>query len=512
MRPKAVPISVRAGSPSPRHHPPTRHPVRSSPIAAWLGTLIIAILPVVLIVPLFGTAASPTPTLVVSPDHTTAGTVVLVRGDGFAPRAHGEIAFDGAPGRSPKFRADDAGRFALQLNVPVGAAVGDHIVSAVTKGLRSSDAAALTALPTAVLHVMAAAPTAIPTPAPTSVPTRTPIAVPTAAPTAAPTGAPTSVPTSAPTAAPIVAPTTVPIATPVPAATLVPAPTPQPHHGPDPLTCAGYPEPRVFLEAQGWWKGNGVTSHVGANAPVGAHVHVGTCFPWGQPVSGVVEFDVRIMLHDNPGELYRLRPQVWYEGGDSVQNEVFYGQTFAEPDVTLWQHVAIDTTQIPYDGFQEMRFFTEVRHTDGADQYASTGWHLLLTNGRPVNHYKPDSQAAQFTEGRGWYEGDANYTNARWEDVALTQPVSGIWSPDLQMTAGSGGASVTFHGLYIDPNFHAGSQGIVIKAGLGSWDGPIAIDTRTLSNGLHKLVLRADASVADGTNSGLIVVPFIVQN
>jgi hypothetical protein len=217
------------------------------------------------------------------------------------------------------------------------------------------------------------------------------------------------------------------------------------------------------------------------------------------------------MLHDNPGELYRIRPQIWYDGGNSVQNEVYYRQTFEESDVTIWQQVQINTNVVPYDGFQEVRFFTEVRHTDGADQYASTGWALDVRNGNPVNHYKPDAQAPEFTEARGWYEG-ADYTNARWEDLALTTPVSGVWSPDLKMTAGSGGEPVTFHAVYVDPNFHAGIEGIIIKQGAGKWDGNVPIDTTTLSNGPHRLVLRADATISTGTNSGLLVIPFIVEN
>ena len=493
MRPKASPISVRAGIPATRGPVPTHYRVLSHPLAAWLGTLIIVLLPVALIVPLFGVVANPGPTLVATPDQTVAGAVVVVSGDAFPPGARGHISFDGRLGGFPKFEADAAGRFALQLNVPVEAAAGDHTVSAEIKGNRGSDAVDSTAAPpTTVLHVAAATPVAIPTLAPTAVPT----SAPTLAPAATPTSAPTT-PTSAPVA---------------PAATPTVVVTPEPHHVPDPVTCAGYPEPRVFLEAQGWWKGNGQESLVGANGPMGSHVHVATCFPWGQTVSGTVEFDVRIMLHDNPGQLYRLRPQVWYEGGYSVQNEVHFLETFGGGNGTIWQHIAVDTTQVPYDGLQEMRLFTEVRHADGASQYVSTGWQLLLSNGQPVNHYKPDGQAAQFTEGRGWYTGEAAYTNARWDDFALDQPVSGIWSPDLKMTAGAGGATVTFHGVYVDPNFHAGSEGIVVMTGLGKWDGPVAIDTWTLANGPHKLVLRADATVSNGTNSGLIVIPFTVQN
>lgn len=272
-----------------------------------------------------------------------------------------------------------------------------------------------------------------------------------------------------------------------------------------PTVAAG---PCVFMEAQGWWKG---TTGIGANEPFGSHVHVGTCFPWGVPVSGTVELDVRILLHDNPGQLYRIRPQIWYDGGNVVLNEVYYRTTFPTGDGEVWQHISLDTTRVPFDGLQELRLFTEVRQPDGKVQYVSTGWALDIRNGKPVNHYKPDAQAPRFTEGRGWYTG-ANYTNSRFEDPAFQTPVSGLWTPDLKMTAGSGGVSVTSHAVYIDPDFHNGSSGITVKSGLGKWDGDVAIDTTTLTNGPHKLVLRADAAISTGTNSGLLVIPFVVEN
>ena len=68
----------------------------------------------------------------------------------------------------------------------------------------------------------------------------------------------------------------------------------------DPLTCAGYPEKRVFLESQGWWGPMPVTGRVG-------HVHLATCFPHAQTVTGVITLDVRVMLHDNDGVANQLR-------------------------------------------------------------------------------------------------------------------------------------------------------------------------------------------------------------
>ena len=33
------------------------------------------------------------------------------------------------------------------------------------------------------------------------------------------------------------------------------------------------------------------------------HIHVGTCFPHAQKIAGVVRFDVRVIMHNNPGTL-----------------------------------------------------------------------------------------------------------------------------------------------------------------------------------------------------------------
>ena len=85
------------------------------------------------------------------------------------------------------------------------------------------------------------------------------------------------------------------------AGVLVAAPSAQAEPNPD--TCEGYPEPRVFVEAQGWW-----VQEPGDNGDHFGHIHVGTCFPLFQTVRGTVGFDLKFQLHDNPGQLFRVSP------------------------------------------------------------------------------------------------------------------------------------------------------------------------------------------------------------
>ena len=58
---------------------------------------------------------------------------------------------------------------------------------------------------------------------------------------------------------------------------------------PDPLNCTGYPEPRTFMESQSWWE-----QTAGKSGTEYGHVDVGTCFPFGQTLTGNVNFDVRV--------------------------------------------------------------------------------------------------------------------------------------------------------------------------------------------------------------------------
>jgi hypothetical protein len=332
------------------------------------------------------------------------------------------------------------------------------------------------------------------TPPPTSTPIGT--AIPskaTPAPTntsASPTQAPptpTLIRTSAPTATPVS-----PSATPTGSGS-----------GPNRLTCSGYPQTRVFLESQAWWlrtPGQDGTDH--------GHIHIGTCFPYAQRISGKVEFDIRLILHDNPGKVHVVLVDVQTDNGTTNLVNLPISFTCSDETCEMWVHVTADTTKVPHDGRQEFRFRAKVSEPDGTTMFPTTGWQAYLANGKSVNDYR----SSDLTIARGWYT-DAEYTNAALKsDLPLT-PVSGVWSFKVSLKPGSGGIPVTYHHVLLDANFHGGIPGTVLKKGTGPFEGTITLDTRTLVNGPHKLLLKADADAAPGsTNSGVLVVPFVVQN
>ena len=260
---------------------------------------------------------------------------------------------------------------------------------------------------------------------------------------------------------------------------------------PDPLTCSGYPEPRVFLESQSWWTLPG-------RDPDGEseHIHLATCFPHAASVSGVVEFDVRVMLHHIKGTLNLVRAAI----GSDVVTKLPLSVRCATADCTYWYKLKVDTAAWPYDGRQELRLTANVERDDGNRQYQSTGWQVYFANGKPVSHYR----SSDLVIARGWYDQGYGYANATFEAPFLTGPVSGIWRPRLSFTKSR-------HFVSIDAGFHAGNPGTIVSQGSGSEIQP-EIDTTKLTDGWHRLFIRADDVQAEGVNSGVLAIMFEVRN
>ena len=90
--------------------------------------------------------------------------------------------------------------------------------------------------------------------------------------------------------------------------------------------------------------------------------------------------------------------------------------------------------------------------------------------------------------------------------------MKGIWTPHVFTWAA--GTPITEYEVLIDPNIHGLDRGIVVAEGVGSLFRNLSIDTTKLglANGTHRLFFRAGSKVAKGTNSGVLVIPFTVQN
>ena len=229
---------------------------------------------------------------------------------------------------------------------------------------------------------------------------------------------------------------------------------------PDPLACTGYPEPRVFLEVQSWWK------EPGASSPF--HLHAGTCFPLLQNMSGTSTFDVQVKLHHNPGTLFAISFD-FYTGYEQFVNipDVVCGAT---NDCTYWYSVTVNWNDVPA-GWRELRLKPRIKlpacgpapcdEDPGATQITSSGWPLQVRGGTAGNRSECASPTGQCqVQSRGWYEhrGYANVAPYQARDVLGPPTFSGTskalrWR--IYNNVGSGDDTpLTKAECYIDPDFH----------------------------------------------------------
>jgi hypothetical protein len=147
-------------------------------------------------------------------------------------------------------------------------------------------------------------------------------------------------------------------------------------------------------------------------------------------------------------------------------------------------------------GRNEVRISANIPNNDeGNRQFQSTGEQIC------VRACSPAYRSGDWIEGRGWYT-DREYQNAR-----LTSPLSTVCSGctiSVRIGPGSGGLATVLSGIYVDPDFHHGSSGIVVWQSAGSFQGSVTLPI--LASGPHKLTLLAD----DGKNAGVLVIPFVV--
>jgi hypothetical protein len=211
-------------------------------------------------------------------------------------------------------------------------------------------------------------------------------------------------------------------------------------------------------------------------------------------VDGRVTFPVRVTLHDQVGSTNVVR----------LQNEGSYSQSVpfvlgpcgdCFRDLTITADVSGWST-----GRHELRFTANVPDEQpdvSGDQrmFQSTGIQLC------VRSCTPSYRSGDWLEARGWYE-DHGYQNARLTSALSTVRSGGTIT--VRLGPGSDGLATTGAGVYIDPNFHDGNPGIVVREWSGPYTGSVTLPD--LPSGTHRLVLVAH----DGKNAGVLQVPFVV--
>jgi hypothetical protein len=243
----------------------------------------------------------------------------------------------------------------------------------------------------------------------------------------------------------------------------------------------------VTLDAQGWWRKAGIV----VPSQVGEHVHVQATVPVdGVPINGRISVPVKVTLHNHTGKTNWLR----VADGSSVKQSwpIVIGPC---GDCTWASTVVVDFSSWG-TGRREMRWSANVPdNSEGKRHYQSTGWQVC------VRSCSPSYRSGPFTEARGWYEG-RGYANARLTSALSTVRSGGTIKVALK--PGSGGLATKYAGVFIDPSFHDGVSGHVVRTWAGAFSGSVTLPS--LSSGSHRLVLLS----SDGANAGVLSIPFTV--
>jgi hypothetical protein len=287
------------------------------------------------------------------------------------------------------------------------------------------------------------------------------------------------------------------------------------------LAAIDYPEPRAFIETQGWW----VQGRTDLAAPdtsgtatdfdfSSVHVHLGVNFPVGErwvfPVSGGMQNDYVAQWHEQIGGASRGVRGGGFQDINSgtgcctydysskvlnpfdLENERWAGAIqYGADKVAIWRNGA--------PGVYESRFTADTTSRFGKRQYQSFGIYSCINQA-----CGPTAITA-----RGWYDGPT-YTNITMKRKAsATTLANGSWYAAGGAVPYSLAQGATRAFAYIDANIHAGTKGIVLGENRTGSTGSFTLPA--LSPGDHVLLIGGWEKAAAGWNAGVLRLPFHVN-
>lgn len=271
----------------------------------------------------------------------------------------------------------------------------------------------------------------------------------------------------------------------------------------DPVSCAGYPEPRAYASAQSWWAFPGQAA---------AHAHIEACIPdRGSTVSGTVPFDLKLVLHNQSTTAKWTYASVVTKGVgyETTVRKYTLNWICLQHNCERWIHVDLPVSLFREAGLQEIRFRGFVPQNDGKgnEMRVSMNFQVHVANGKTVRNVTRQP----YYRAKGWYT-KMGYCEASYRSDLVpipTSPISGLWSPPVWMLDhGSTDADPTHHLVALDSAFHFDQLGTVLVDGPGPFAGAVDVDTGTLADGAHKFVMKTDCQTAKGTNSGIGYIVF----
>jgi len=129
----------------------------------------------------------------------------------------------------------------------------------------------------------------------------------------------------------------------------------------------------IPIELQGWW------------IPDYGHVHAAVFLPIGpdHTVSGTLELNIRVVLHNNPSELYEIR----FDDEKGILKRVPVDPPRTCTGTCAWEFTESLDTALMKSGWREFRIKALTRTPDGIRYSNSSGIMLNVQNGGPTKNY-----------------------------------------------------------------------------------------------------------------------------
>lgn len=373
---------------------------------------------------------------------------------------------------------------------------------------------------------------------------------------------------------PEVTPTSTATIEPSPTGELSPTPTsevsvsPTPTDPPEGESAYGvYPNcvaPAIPVESQAWWFERGADQGFegtpdpncqdaadsrcdGPELHQARHIHMGMCAPnardtdgGGVTVSGVIDLDSTIIMHNNPGKIEWVNigfhdssytrvftreglDGEWEESSGQCtgggQGCIHFDPPLECPDrdtctFTVPLRIFVDDCEHP--GLCELRMKPNLTGIEPRnDRMFTTNNFQLFVEGPESEVQTYRGSAAPI--GRGWYTAldYANVEIGNYMDLYngrsdITVPiVSGTIDLDVKHASCNGGCKSI---LRVDPRAHANVPGTIIYEKNEEFSGTVQLDTTQFENGRHALFIETQESNQFGTNTGILKLFIDIEN
>ena len=175
----------------------------------------------------------------------------------------------------------------------------------------------------------------------------------------------------------------------------------------------GFDPQQIPVELQAWW------------APAFGHIHAAVRLPLGQTVSGTLRLEVRVVIHSNPGKVFKVYATT--ESTTLASTKVNLSCPYdgvTETNCAFSVPLSLDTTLVP-DGWRELRVKVKSLTPDVKTFYVSSSLGIQVENGKADSDYSKFSGTSKRVGGVAYYTG-VTETSVRFEDSPRI-PVGGVY-------------------------------------------------------------------------------------